>query len=223
MKARLIIKGSVLHAIDVNERTLQMSFLYKVAYMHQLHTSQRALNSQMNTRNMTSPRNMCSQIIIHQQSSTLLIHTVFDWNLSSFSSVICEIDTYLPDAVMVWREDKYLASMRNLLSVCHCGGSVSWHFFASMMTSSNGNICRVMAICAGNSLVTGEFPIHRPVTRSFDVSLICAWINGWVNNREAGDLRRHRAHYDVIVMEILFFILQRIFPLYHAHDFSMFS
>ena len=31
-------------------------------------------------------------------------------------------------------------------------------------------------------------------------SLIGAWINGWVNNREAGDLRRHRAHYDVIVM-----------------------
>ena len=31
-------------------------------------------------------------------------------------------------------------------------------------------------------------------------SLICAWINGWVNNRETGDLRRHRAHYDVIVM-----------------------
>ena len=31
-------------------------------------------------------------------------------------------------------------------------------------------------------------------------SLICAWINGWVNNREAGDLRRHRAHYDVSVM-----------------------
>ena len=29
---------------------------------------------------------------------------------------------------------------------------------------------------------------------------ICAWINGWVNNREAGDLRRHRTHYDVIVM-----------------------
>ena len=31
-------------------------------------------------------------------------------------------------------------------------------------------------------------------------SLICVWINGWVNNREAGDLRRHGAHYDVIVM-----------------------
>ena len=47
-------------------------------------------------------------------------------------------------------------------------------------------------------------------------SLICAWVNGWVNTREAGDLRchragydvtvisltRHRAHYDVIVMMI---------------------
>ena len=32
-------------------------------------------------------------------------------------------------------------------------------------------------------------------------SLICVWINGWVNNREAGDLRRYRAHDDVFVME----------------------
>ena len=32
------------------------------------------------------------------------------------------------------------------------------------------------------------------------LSWICAWMNGWVNNREAGDLRRHRAHYDVTVM-----------------------
>ena len=34
-------------------------------------------------------------------------------------------------------------------------------------------------------------------------SLICAWINSWVNNREAGDLRRHSTHYDVSVMIIL--------------------
>ena len=31
-------------------------------------------------------------------------------------------------------------------------------------------------------------------------SLICVWINGWVNNREAGDLRGYPAHYDVTVM-----------------------
>ena len=35
---------------------------------------------------------------------------------------------------------------------------------------------------------------------AFMFSLICTWINRWVNNREAGDLRSYRAHYDVIVM-----------------------
>ena len=58
----------------------------------------------------------------------------------------------------------------------------------------------LLAICAGNSLVTGEFPAQRSATRSFDF-FICAWINGCVNNREADDLGRHRAHYDVIVMK----------------------
>ena len=33
-------------------------------------------------------------------------------------------------------------------------------------------------------------------------SLICTRINGWVNNGEAGDLRRHRAHYDVTIMHV---------------------
>ena len=59
----------------------------------------------------------------------------------------------------------------------------------------------LLAICAGNSSVPGEFA-QRPVTRSFDV--ICEWINGWVNSREAGDLRRHRGHHDVSVMDSLF-------------------
>ena len=51
--------------------------------------------------------------------------------------------------------------------------------------------------------------IHRPPVNSphkgqwrgaLMFSLICVWIYGWINNREAGDLRRYRAHYDVIVM-----------------------
>ena len=37
-----------------------------------------------------------------------------------------------------------------------------------MMTSSNGNILALLAICAGNSPVTGEFLAQRPVTRSFN-------------------------------------------------------
>ena len=51
------------------------------------------------------------------------------------------------------------------------------------------------------SPVTGDFPAKRLVTRrTLIFSLICAWMNVWINNREAGDFRRHRAHYDVTVM-----------------------
>ena len=71
-----------------------------------------------------------------------------------------------------------------------------------MMTSSNETFFALLALCVGNSLVIGVFPSQMPVTRSFDVSLIGAWTNGWANNREAGYLRRHRAHYDVIVMPV---------------------
>ena len=60
----------------------------------------------------------------------------------------------------------------------------------------------LLSICAGNSPVADEFPVQRPVTRSFDVSVICTWINGWVNTREAGDLRCYLAHYDITVMVI---------------------
>ena len=60
----------------------------------------------------------------------------------------------------------------------------------------------LLAICTGNSPVTAEFPAKTPEARSFVISLI-AWINGWVINRDAGDLRRHCAHYDVIVKLIL--------------------
>ena len=56
------------------------------------------------------------------------------------------------------------------------------------------------------SFVQGNhrWPVNSPHKgqwrRALMFSLICAWINGWVNNREACDLRRHWAHYDVTVM-----------------------
>ena len=63
----------------------------------------------------------------------------------------------------------------------------------------------LLALCAGNSPVTGEFPTQSKGQwrGALMFSLICALINGLVNDREAGDLRRHRAHYDVIVMVAL--------------------
>ena len=50
----------------------------------------------------------------------------------------------------------------------------------------------LLVFCAANSRVTGEFPAQMPVMQSFEI-FICAWINGWVKNGEAGDLRwRHQ-------------------------------
>ena len=57
-----------------------------------------------------------------------------------------------------------------------------------------------LAICAGNSAVPDEFPTQRPVTRSFDVFFDLRLNYGWINNPEAGDLRRYRDHYDVTIM-----------------------
>ena len=66
----------------------------------------------------------------------------------------------------------------------------------------NGTFSSLLALCEGNSPVTGEFPSQRPVTRSCGIFFdLCLKKNGWVNNRDANDLRRHRAHYDVTVMK----------------------
>ena len=69
------------------------------------------------------------------------------------------------------------------------------------MTSSNGDIFRVTNPLCGEFTGPGEFPAQKQVTRSFDVSLICVWMNDWVNDGEAGDLRRYPAHCDVTVMQ----------------------
>ena len=58
----------------------------------------------------------------------------------------------------------------------------------------------LLALCAGNSPTPVNSPHKGQWHGASMFSLICAWINDWVNNREAGDLRRHRGHYDVNVM-----------------------
>ena len=74
----------------------------------------------------------------------------------------------------------------------HLGGVSWWHH--QMETFSV-----LLALWAGNSLLLVNSS-HKDQWRGALVfSLICAWINDWVNNREAGDLRRHRGHYNVNV------------------------
>ena len=89
--------------------------------------------------------------------------------------------TYIPFC------ETYVNINRNFITLINrphdiilCGQS------CGMMTSSNGNIFRVIdTLCS---------PHKGQWRRALMYSLVCAWINGWVNNREAGDLRRHRVH-----------------------------
>ena len=69
-----------------------------------------------------------------------------------------------------------------------------------MVMSSNGNVFRVAGALWGEFTGTGGFPHKGRWRGALMFSLICAWTNGWANDRDAGDLRRHRAHYDVTVM-----------------------
>ena len=67
-----------------------------------------------------------------------------------------------------------------------------------MMTSSNGNTFRVTGPLCRSPM---NFPAERPVTRNFD-DFCDLRLNKQLSKffREASDLRRHRAHYDVTVM-----------------------
>ena len=88
----------------------------------------------------------------------------------------------------------------NAISHTACRGTLSWwrHQMEKFFRVT-GPLC-------------GEFTGHRwiPLTMANDAELwwfflICAWINGWINNHVAGDLRRRRAHYDVTVMKMIWF------------------
>ena len=92
---------------------------------------------------------------------------------------------------VIWCFDNWLLRIKKnchtLILCCnHC-----------MMTSSNGNIFRVSGPLYGE--FTDDWWISLP--KASDADLWCFFfICAWVNNRKAGDLGRHRAHYDVTLM-----------------------
>ena len=66
-----------------------------------------------------------------------------------------------------------------------------------LVTIIRTNVLLIMGlryICNTSRPVTGEFPALRPWRGTLMFSLICPWTNGWISNRDAGDLKRHRAH-----------------------------
>ena len=100
-------------------------------------------------------------------------------------------------------------------------------YACSLRTSTSSIICQINAhmrtkislFTSGDIIQLNHFPRNWPIVRGIHqspvnsphkgqwrgalmCSLICGWKNAWMNNLEAGVLRRHRAHYDVTVMII---------------------
>ena len=57
---------------------------------------------------------------------------------------------------------------------------------------------------------------QSPIALMF--SLICDWGKGWVNNREAGDLRCHHAYYDVTVMDMITALIECMYSITHIYQ-----
>ena len=97
----------------------------------------------------------------------------------------------------------------------------TWHDNSTVVACTN--ICSDLkantriSYCHDDIIKSKHFPLKWPFVRGIHrspvnsphqgqwrgalmFSLICVWLNGWVNSGEAGNLRRYRAHYDVTAM-----------------------
>ena len=73
-----------------------------------------------------------------------------------------------------------------------------WCYRLSWWRQQIGKFSACLVLCDWNPPLDSP---HKGQWRGAVVfSLICAWTNGWKNSRDNGNLRRHRDHYDVIVM-----------------------
>ena len=81
------------------------------------------------------------------------------------------------------------------------------HKIFAMMTSSMEHFPRYWLFVRGIHRSPVNSPHKGQWRGALMFSLICIWINDWVNNREAGDLRRYRGHYDVTVMRLACVVL----------------
>ena len=66
-----------------------------------------------------------------------------------------------------------------LLSLSQCDPQATWLPIESWWRHQMETLSGLLAICAGNSPVTGAFSARRALM----FSLICAWMNAWVNSR----------------------------------------
>ena len=134
---------------------------------------------------------------------------VLGWALSIIDRSFREIFT--------WNNAMHDNKVLNKLSTCWTTGHWQCCLSLNIMSSIPSYHYSNVIISATASQITGVWIIYWPFVKRIHrspadfphkdqwrgallLSLICVLINGWANNRDAGDLRRHRAHYDVTVM-----------------------
>ena len=88
--------------------------------------------------------------------------------MGAMASQITSLTIVYPAVYSGADQTKHQSSMQ-LLTIPHKGPVISEIVSIFMMTSSMETFPALLAICAGNSLVTGEFPSQRPMTRSFGI------------------------------------------------------
>ena len=125
-------------------------------------------------------------------------YTDYPFDRSSMNLMLPPVNNVCFWNIAIYHPDRYPTmwySKRIKLSLStKCGHFPDKIRHIFMMTSSNRNISVLLAICAGNSP-------HKGLCRGVLMfSLICVWTSCWVSNGDAGDFRRLRSHYDVIVM-----------------------
>ena len=120
---------------------------------------------------------------VSQRKRYSLMNLLFSWNLQFMSfnnaSMINGLSPYIAVTALCW--------MR-LVLINHAD-VIKWKHFQ-----------RYWPFVRGIQRSPVNSPHKGQWRGALMFSLICARINGWVNNSEAGDLKRHRAHYDVSVM-----------------------
>ena len=155
--------------------------------------------------------------------------TLFQWNVqlatTAHKKTIDQIqkshNSPVPYPTMYHSKQKCSHFCSEWCIVGYIGQMHCWVLWDWSISSASQELCTRFAVCYilwyDDVIKWKHFPrywpfvrgIHRwPVNswhkgqwrRALMFSLICAWINGWVNSGEAGDFRRCRAHYDVTVM-----------------------
>ena len=92
--------------------------------------------------------------------------------------------------------NNYVIDTESCFIASYAGKAASLSWWRHQMETFSAQL----ALCAGNSPVPVNSPRKGQWRGALMFSLICVWMNGWINNREAGDLRRYRGLYDDIVM-----------------------